>query len=1053
MRRDKKRKTLQNTLSSVDSVLAALNAYPNLEDALLERAQSEMNKYLGKLFPTQLDFSKEILEHLVGTDVMIEIISKFLTYALPGVEVSLKAALLANMQNLGTNCTIDPIIYEKAIKEGVLFDLKQIDLIDKLSISPLDKKLGQYYYFGIEGCESSYDVLQSAIDPNNQSDNSKKTNGVKEGTSYLNRAMNDSVGHYFGGRKRDFDCLLWYMKNKAIYREVWGKRTSLSEDIFNGNGDIQTWISKKGDKNTRYYEIKNNSVKFYEKEPFDEHSGNLVSMSEDKKYPFWEGGKKYEYVYGNAPIKKLSRKKHYYSRAHGVFYFNNGNWLQVPLSSNTSFKNTNELFDFLDETKAYNTLPLFYLVDRSVYALTEAPKLKDEKITYIKSDECVDITNDLVNNLCVFVDYDLDGNKEKIKRGEDVKSSFSPTNTGEKQWFKRAIEKGDNESPSQNDDVFYVKKSNGDFDSNVDKILISPYIIKNNKAIQCVNINSKMEKDNKYTKDFGVLTVDFSPRAGNILQSDGDPMQQQTPYDNVLHVFFGNTKELHTSERDKLQEDWKDSSNVNKNGSSSCKLMESMIELNYKFWKEKEKDKKNLGLESYYYGTTLRDVSDLFDWVNYKYILMLDGPDGIKSVSEKDKNIKSSLDVKSGYYEDLNKLNSKINDICECINGWRNNIYVKNGFDFQSCKDFINEMIGENGILKDGDTIYTIRAYAKRISQIMEANENLVYLSAKNLQYPEAKKNYYYLRTLYEFNADYINSLQLFDSKVLAAQLITSLFGGLTLSAMIGATASWKTELIRDTVKDMIEKIIASEDTAVSDCFFTFTNDSYNNMLRASELRQAGLYSKHGEENGNSRINPLTLLEGLNGIDEAADQAGQTEIIKGAINNAAVEISRDTYREDNHLAINADFGIKMSFIEMLMINLCTQCVMAMLSPKVYLLILINLQMFGLSTNFDLKAFLERFSNLIRSIVKSVVDQFMQYLIEEIMKILEELLQKLIVKISFEQVEMYTRLLKQILMHLRMLLGRFKGQNVGWAQDIVGYADITPSDNEEPINEC
>ena len=144
MKRDKKRKTLQETLSSLDGVLAALDAYPNLEDALLEKAQGEANKYLGQFFPTQLDFGKEILEHLVGMDALIEIVSKFLTVALPGVEVGLKTALLANMQNLGTNCTIDPIIYEKAIKEGVIFDLKQIDLYDKLTISPLDRKIGKY---------------------------------------------------------------------------------------------------------------------------------------------------------------------------------------------------------------------------------------------------------------------------------------------------------------------------------------------------------------------------------------------------------------------------------------------------------------------------------------------------------------------------------------------------------------------------------------------------------------------------------------------------------------------------------------------------------------------------------------------------------------------------------------------------------------------------------------------------------------------------------------------------------------------------------------------
>ena len=85
MKIDKKRVKLQETLTSIDMVLAALNAYPSLEDAILDRVQGEANKFLGQFFPTQLDFSKEILEHLVGTDALIDIVSKFLTYELPAV--------------------------------------------------------------------------------------------------------------------------------------------------------------------------------------------------------------------------------------------------------------------------------------------------------------------------------------------------------------------------------------------------------------------------------------------------------------------------------------------------------------------------------------------------------------------------------------------------------------------------------------------------------------------------------------------------------------------------------------------------------------------------------------------------------------------------------------------------------------------------------------------------------------------------------------------------------------------------------------------------------
>ena len=1083
MSRDKKKK-VQETLSTIDGVLAALNSYPSLEDALLERAQNESNKFLGKLFPTQLDFIKNILEHVGGTDMIIDIISKFLTVALPGVEVSLKAALLANMQNFGTNCEIDPIIYEKAIKEGIIFDLKQIDLIDKLSVSPLDRKLGKYFYFGIDGCESAYDILQSAIDPSNErQDKPSRKNRTKQtskkSTSYLNRAMNDSVGHYFGGRKRDFDCLLWYMKNKAAYREVWGKRTSAKEDIFNGDSNIEGWIAKNGDKYSIYYKINPDRVTFYGNN-IPSSDGNITPMNESKIYRFIEGkGKLYQYKFGDPPIKKISRDMVYYTTDkkkddHGkvkvvIYGYADGKWGRIEKDVN-SYKSVENISPETPPEKDD-----FILVDGSLFVVEKAPKFKEKTIydkndidsvtnkpkekkikvvTDIKTKECINITNDLKNNVCVFVDYDdvVDGKKkgDLIKEGKDVSSSLDENNVGQRHWIKKKWKDGD---PFTDDftkkgaytTVYYEKKSkNNTFERGIDKVLIPPHVVnKDGVATPFININDEMEKKNKYTKDFGILTLDFLPRTGNVLQSDGKPMQQQTPYGNVLHVFFGNVKEIPSSERMSLNDALRNSADSNRLGASISHKMEKLVDKHLKIFRKKIKEWKKSGEPN---GPLIERFKEreknLYNRALSAYSILADG-----KVDNKQKIIKSThLSSDSELYSDNEKLMSKLYEIDEIINSYDEELYQEDTLDHVNFKEFnekMNQAIGN----------YAICAYTERASQIMEANENLLYLSAKDLKYPEARKNYYYKHTLFEFNADYINSLQLFDPKVLAAQLITSLFGGLTMSAMIGATASWKTELIHDVIKNMIEKVIASEDMVVSDCFFTFTNDTYNGMLRASELRQAGLYSKHGEQNGNNNIDPVKLLEGLNEMDNAADQAGHTEIIKGAITNAAVEVSKDVYTEDNHLAINTNFGIKMSFMETLMINLCTQCVMTMLSPKVYLLILINLEMYGLSTNFDIKSFIERFGNLIRSIVKSVVDKFMEFLHDELMKIIEELIQKLITKISFEQVEMYVRLLKQILMHIRMFFSSSRGQSIGWSQDIVGYADIISADSQEPINEC
>ena len=931
MQKNKNQKKLQETLSAIDGVLAALDAYPNLEDAILATAQNMANMFLGKYFPTQIDFTKEVLEHLVGTDTLIEIISKFLTTQLPEVEIAIKAVLLENMQSLGTDCLLDPFIYEKNILEGVTFELSQIDLTDKLTVSPLDEKIGQYFYFGIEGCESAYDVLQSAINP----DTTVDSDGKMSSTSYANRAVTNSVGHYFGERKRDFDCLLWYMKNKSAYRQVWGKQVTTSENIFN---------------------------------PDD---GTSVDS--------------YSYGYENKNEKQVSRKKYYYGKSR-VYYYDESGWVDTekPL---TNYNSAEDLTDVSEGD--------FVMIDGSVYRVESS---SDSKYTLT---EAIDITNALENDIYVFIDED----------GTPL--------------FGSSQDSGSDNSPSVEVDI------SNDY--------------------------------NKYTKDFGILTLEYSSRTGNVKQSNGNPMKQQTPYSDVLHVFFGNVKEFTDINTQTLMGNIETAADYNRYGKLAVSMMKELIELNNKVLKNKLKEwaKNGKGTcgdliteSSDSSSTTYYYESDFFHDAQKQYFFLLYGNDDIVDSSNGDPLLSRRIGAGDELYNNTEAIGEAIVNIYGYIydavaDDGENKIYEdENSYDYANYITFVKNLMSA----LDG---YTLQAYAERMSDIVVEDESMLYLSANNMTYPEAIKNYYYKRTLFEFNIDYVNSLQLFDSKVLAAQLISSLFGGAAISTMAGVTLSWKTQLIQDTVKDMIQKTIAADDVTVSDCFYTFSNDAYNGMLRATELRQAGLYSNHGEENGNNSIDLISLLSSLNEIDSSTDQAGQVSIIKGAILDVSAEVSKDTYSTNSGLSVNSKFGIQISFIQTLIYNLCTQLVMAMLSPKVYLLILINLKMFGIDTNFDIKSFIERFSNLIRSIVQSIINQFIQYLIDEILSIIEELIEKLMAKIAYEQAEMYMRLLKQILKHLKSLFSSGGYSSLGWTQDTVTAADIedTDSTKEEPIDEC
>ena len=125
---------------------------------------------------------------------------------------------------------------------------------------------------------------------------------------------------------------------------------------------------------------------------------------------------------------------------------------------------------------------------------------------------------------------------------------------------------------------------------------------------------------------------------------------------------------------------------------------------------------------------------------------------------------------KSSVYNDIEGISNKLNQINELIDKYYDDVADKKNttpqtgspdtesvkpefvktesvtseFDFKKFQEFETELIKvlteENEGVK---SIFSIYAYVQRAAQIMDANENLLYLSAKDLEYPEAKKNYY----------------------------------------------------------------------------------------------------------------------------------------------------------------------------------------------------------------------------------------------------------------------------------------------------------------------
>ena len=462
-------------------------------------------------------------------------------------------------------------------------------------------------------------------------------------------------------------------------------------------------------------------------------------------------------------------------------------------------------------------------------------------------------------------------------------------------------------------------------------------------------------KDEKDEKIDGIITLEYNERAMGIKDALGNGMSIQTPFNNSIHVFIGNT-------------DFTNSNNL-----------------------QKDLDAKANDIK-----ITQDELQKLEDDVTAKQAEMTDLANNI---IEQKIDFNEYLQKNEQLNEDLNNLQKEISKKNEKIHSLNDEYYEK----LNSYKQF---------------------------------------LESPDIKYKPIEKNYYYRKTLIEFNYDYITSLKLFDSKVVAAQLLDQLTGLLNIHLNL----SYARQLIKNETLKMVRDIVESDDLVVSDCFFTFSNADYDAMLQKAEMNRSGLFSINGEENSAVKIDPSTILDSLNGISQSATQQEMQSIIEGSLTEISGTISDTSYEQTDKV----NFGVRMNFIENLMNHLACVITLSVLSPKVYLLILINLKTLGRETNFNLQDFIAMFKQLIASIIRSVRDQLIQYLVNELMKLLSDLASAVAAKMAVEQAAYYARLIKRL---IDCFSRKRDNRTLDFNIDRVEHADIIQEEEQPKNAEC
>lgn len=300
-------------------------------------------------------------------------------------------------------------------------------------------------------------------------------------------------------------------------------------------------------------------------------------------------------------------------------------------------------------------------------------------------------------------------------------------------------------------------------------------------------------------------------------------------------------------------------------------------------------------------------------------------------------------------------------------------------------------------------------------------------------KYNDKEKNYYYRRTLVEFNYDYIMSLKLFDAKVVVAQLIDALTGCFSFDLNL----SFEQRIIKEETQRIVESVIESDEAIISDCFFKFTNEGYNEMLRKVELMQSGVVpDDKGMPSGVSMMDARKILAALDDISEGASE----EKIQSAIETGMFYASG--LLTDRSERSETDFSLNANIVENVLSQLAYILVSIVLSPKLYLLMAVNLKILGKNTALSPKEFITNYRTLFVAIIRMVRDQLLGYLYDFLKKLIIDLSVGEAKLLAQEQIDYYKRLLRKCIECFRM-----NRQNLDFSVDNVNYADILDEDRE------
>lgn len=301
--------------------------------------------------------------------------------------------------------------------------------------------------------------------------------------------------------------------------------------------------------------------------------------------------------------------------------------------------------------------------------------------------------------------------------------------------------------------------------------------------------------------------------------------------------------------------------------------------------------------------------------------------------------------------------------------------------------------------------------------------------------------------TLYKFDWDYLQSIQILHPKLMLARLCEHLLG-FSLSTIANTNISFTKKLIEEKLSSAIVSVIEANDMEVEDCYTSFSNDDVNAMLEDMLLsRYSATY--YGGETSPARQHDI---QSYRAMLDAVNTGATTEGTVTTITRLITEVSSDPGTEGS-----INYGLQVStdgnILQKLLWAIAMPIMESIFTPQVMLLIVLNFEMMGLTRmdeflNNDYGAILNLLLNKILALAKSIVlyikDKIVELLLTFFYQRVMPLLMEYKIILNLEKLNYWLTLLAAAIACLPTF--RFSRRSIIASIDDVNYVDIISEQN-------